>query len=178
LLLLALCCAEQNFVVSSGRYRQNADSSVSFDWSGIEISFLVNCNVESPELTFNLSSSLSSDQTGSHTFRLDSSTSSAVFAAFPIQANVATLFSSSLSNVSVNQNVVVRLTKITEALFGVVTLYSITSKSCQITSPSSSSFTEKARSVEFIGDSLTCGYGVLGTRFLALLGRRIISNLV
>lgn len=168
LLFFSLCAASSSFVVSSGRYRDNQDASVSFDWSGITIAFALQCSSsgDSPSLLINASSSSASTEQGSHTFRFlaGSSLGNVGLKEFdfshvnvPVSTNVV------LSPVG-SQRIVVKMVKITEALFGVFTLYSVSSSNCVVSAPTEAELRAgSGLSVEFIGDSLTCGYGVLGT---------------
>jgi hypothetical protein len=162
LLLLLPLCFGQPFVVTTGRFRANPDTSVSFDWSGVAFSFSLSCNNASslPVLLFNASSSIASTSQGSHTFRVQETGD--VFA-FPFAAgNRPTLFNLTLS---APVSAAVTVTKITEALFGIFTLHGVSSPNCIVSRPSDKELVAKNHllAVEFVGDSLTCGYGVLGT---------------
>jgi lysophospholipase L1-like esterase len=160
LLLLALVAACHGVSFTSGRYRATQDGAAEFDWSGVSFEVEFRCPTAAAVLWFNISSSQDAAALAGHTFKLSTGE---VFSATPIKAAAPTLFSVALS-VAPATVVRVEVTKITEALFGIVTLHSVLGGGgCKVIDP----FPRKAEraeglAVEFIGDSLTCGYGVLG----------------
>jgi hypothetical protein len=157
-LLLVAACYGVSF--TSGRYRMTQDGAAEFDWAGVSVEVEFRCPTASAVLWFNVSSSQDAAALAGHTFKLSSGQ---VFSATPIKAATPTLFSVGLT-VAPATVVRVEVTKITEALFGIVTLHSVVGGGgCKVIDPLPRK-AERAEglAVEFIGDSLTCGYGVLG----------------
>ncbi len=165
LFFVSTVSSQAKFAVSGGRFQKNSDHSISFDWPGVRVSTIVSCpiSVSSATLTLNVSSSLASGSSGSHTFLINDATGGRgraqefLFKA----ANVPTLIEVAL-NVSA-KNTLVEMIKLTEALFGVFTVFGVEiSNGCSFSSPPSLGGSNAGLGIAFIGDSLTCGYGSLG----------------
>ena len=118
-------------------------------------------------MTFNLSSSQTAAAAQGHVFGIDVGIGAPTsFSATPIKAtNAPTLFNVTIPTSPTNITYVT-VTKLTEALFGIVTLHSVTLADqigvCSLIPVSAAPPRPNVPSVEFIGDSLTCGFGVLG----------------
>ncbi len=162
---MLLCVAVSSAVTfTNGRYRMTKDGAFQFDWSGVTFSFGLVCGSgASAVVSFNMSSSQTAALNEGHVFALSSGQQ---FSATPIEASVAAVFEVSVplpSSSKEDASLVIDVTKITEALFGIVTLHGVTvSSNCRMTEPPQKKKDASQFSVEFVGDSLTCGYGVLG----------------
>jgi lysophospholipase L1-like esterase len=160
-------------VFTQGRYEADGRKA-QFDWPGVTFQIGFECPAHSAvevHITFDLESSLPWTRTdGSHVFTITPKNMKEPVTNFTtnIEAHVPQKFTASLSlpQSSETNTYVFSVTKVTEALFGIITLHHI---DVQVVSSTPltchGAFPDPPRSnlaIEFIGDSLTCGYGVLG----------------
>eukprot|EP00762_Andalucia_godoyi_P006070 ANDGO_00417.mRNA.1 Cellulase/esterase CelE len=141
--------ASDPIVWRDGRVLQNADQSVSLDWSLTQLSFCATTAVLSVTL---------SDTGGSLGSQFDVILDGAVVGLLNLStsttATVHTLWKSQSGTGEFHQ---FAIRKRTEALTGVTTIHSFSADLFQACSHPLSS-----RSIELIGDSITCAYGNLG----------------